>query len=115
MIRTLALCYIVLCTDSCAAEMGTDQDIYDDEVAASQAPLFRLPDEPYDTGVACKVIGGSNTGKSGTLDSDGSCCGAWGCTDCKDSAGKDNGKCSSKTSTRGTYSVGDKTVGVAFP
>jgi hypothetical protein len=47
------------------------------------------------TGGACTVIGGPNTGKKGTFDSEGSCCDEerWGCTDCTDSSGKDNGKC----------------------
>jgi hypothetical protein len=49
------------------------------------------------TGGACHVVAGPNSGKSGTYDSEGSCCsegpGGWGCTDCVDSGGKDNGKC----------------------
>ncbi len=49
------------------------------------------------TGGACHVVAGPNSGKSGTYDAEGSCCsegpGGWGCTDCTDTSGKDNGKC----------------------
>jgi hypothetical protein len=49
---------------------------------------------PESAGGVCHVVGGTNTGKTGTYDGDGSCCndgpGGWGCTDCN---GSNAGKC----------------------
>ncbi|MFW7381302.1 MAG: hypothetical protein ACOH5I_20980 [Oligoflexus sp.] len=42
---------------------------------------------------ACKVVSGPNKGKTGTYDGEGWCTGDWGGTECQDSSGKDNGKC----------------------
>jgi len=41
-------------------------------------------------GKACHVVGGPNTGKSGTYDEDGDCAGDWGTTGC---GGSNAGKC----------------------
>ena len=45
-------------------------------------------------GGACTVVGGPNTGKKGTYDSEGACCdegpNGWGCTECH---GSNAGKC----------------------
>ncbi len=41
-------------------------------------------------GAACHVVGGPNTGKSGTYDKDGDCAGSWGATEC---GGSNTGKC----------------------
>jgi hypothetical protein len=54
-----------------------------------------LPGECADTGVACRVVEGTNAGKRGTLDCDGDCVGSWGATECKNADGSDNGKCKS--------------------
>jgi hypothetical protein len=41
-------------------------------------------------GKACHVVGGPNTGKSGTYDDEGACAGDWGATEC---GGSNAGKC----------------------
>lgn len=42
----------------------------------------------------CQVTSGPNKGKTGTFTENGGWCeGSWGGTECKDSGGKDNGKC----------------------
>jgi hypothetical protein len=67
-------------------------------------------------GGKCKVVAGPNKGKEGTYDEDGSCCdegpGGWGCTDCKDSDGNDNGKCKdvAKVSVITDFIDGDRLV-----
>ena len=59
----------------------------------------KAPARPgYTEGGQCKVVSGSNKGESGTYD-EGYCCNEkdWGCTDCMDTKGKENGKCKSTT------------------
>lgn len=58
--------------------------------------MYQMINTGFTAGGKCKVIKGPNTGKTGTYDSEGSCCdegrNGWGCTDCKTN-GTDNGKC----------------------
>ena len=56
---------------------------------------LKIKPKPKEGG-KCKVVAGPNKGKVGKYDSEGSCCGSWGCTDCKGSDGKSNGKCKNK-------------------
>jgi len=58
---------------------------------------WAVPKASGPAGGTCTVVAGPNTGKTGTFDDEGSCCkegpGGWGCTDCKNQDGTDNGKC----------------------
>jgi hypothetical protein len=59
------------------------------------AQQARAPSRPGHTdGGQCTVLSGPNKGEKGTFD-EGYCCDEkdWGCTDCTDTSGGDNGKC----------------------
>lgn len=67
---------------------------------------WAVPKASGPAGGTCTVVAGPNTGKTGTFDDEGSCCkegpGGWGCTDCKNQDGTDNGKCTAGLKKRVT-------------
>ena len=95
--RIAAIC-LCLVAFACG---GTEYDVEDEAFIEEE---LRISQTAGGTdGGACKVTSGTNTGKSGTYETDDDgyqwCCGSWGCTECTG-----GGRCSNALTRYGSFS-----------